>query len=401
MTHEAPASQNGVSNDFQSFCQSALGKMLYFSRRRLLLLLPLACCLLAGLFYLHLLSVPALTPRHQVAQAYTTHLQLDLQALRQNFPKLRDEVIRQHSGPHRNQLDQMMLSYLPVFNTSAWVLHSPRGRRFTIAEVQAVAKSTVQPGFLVPNVAHFVLPFGDTQLQFHHMVSILSCLHVMKPHRMMLWYAPGRLPTGQWWDRVRKNLTEAEWDEKIIMAQRPVPTSVYSVPARGREHQSDVMRLEAVLVFGGVYLDIDVLVLKPLDPLRKFAFTIGRETSDGLCNGIFLSAPNWTFLAMWHTAYQVFNDDAWNEHSVRLPHSMQRAFPDLSHVEEDSLNRPNWTPDEVAWIYGIGQQHRWDWRKKNYAVHLFGTFEDENMSSIRSRNSMYGEMCRHILFGSG
>ncbi|PAA80835.1 hypothetical protein BOX15_Mlig026037g1, partial [Macrostomum lignano] len=333
------------------------------------------------------------------AQAPTYAMPLDIEALRLNFSKLKDATKR-HSGPHRGRLDQMMLNYVPVFSTTEWMLRSPSGRRFTIAEVQAVAKSTIRPGVPVPNVAHFVLPFGDTQLQFHHMVSLLSCLHVMKPHRLMLWYAPGRLPTGRWWDRVRKNLTEVEWDERIVMVQRPVPKSVYSVPVHGREHQSDVMRLEAVLIFGGVYLDIDVLVLKPLDPLRKFDFTIGREVSYGLCNGIFMSAPSATFLAMWHTAYQVFDDNAWGDHSVKLPHSMQLAFPDLCHVEEDSLDRPNWTSEEVVWIYGIGQQHHWDWRRKNYAVYLYGKFNNENLSSVRSLNSMYGEMCRYILFGS-
>ncbi|PAA81954.1 hypothetical protein BOX15_Mlig001259g3, partial [Macrostomum lignano] len=257
--------------------------------------------------------------------------------------------------------------------------------------------------FQVPNIAHFVMPFGETNLQFHHMVSLLSCLHIMKPHRLLLWYAPGKLPSGHWWDRVRKNLTESEWEERIIFVQRPIPTSVYTVPVHGKEHQSDVMRLEAVLVFGGLYMDIDVLVLKPLEPLRKFVCTIGREVPYGLCNGVFLSAPSGTFLAMWHTAYQVFNDEAWGEHSVKLPHSMQAAFPDLCHVEEESMDRPNWTPEERTWIYNIGQQSRWDWRTKNYVMHLWFRLynKQHSMDSIRTLNSMYGEMCRRILYGSG
>ncbi|PAA74389.1 hypothetical protein BOX15_Mlig029296g1 [Macrostomum lignano] len=327
---------------------------------------------------------------------------LDTEALRRNFPKLK-EATKRHSGPHKARLDQMMISYLPFISTSAWMLHSPNGKKFTVSEVQAVSNSTIQPGFQVPNIAHFVMPFGETNLQFHQMVSLLSCLHIMKPHRLLLWYAPGKLPSGHWWDRVRKNLTESEWEEKIIFVQRPIPTSVYSVPVHGKEHQSDVMRLEAVLVFGGLYMDIDVLVLKPLEPLRKFVCTIGREVPYGLCNGVFLSAPSGTFLAMWHTAYQVFNDEAWGEHSVKLPHSMQAAFPDLCHVEEESMDRPNWTPKERTWIYNIGQQSRWDWRTKNYVMHLWFRLynKQHSMDSIRTLDSMYGEMCRRILYGSG
>lgn len=39
-----------------------------------------------------------------------------------------------------------------------------------------------------------------------------------------------------------------------------------------------VTRMLILLQHGGIYLDSDVLLLKSLDPLRNFEFTIGRST---------------------------------------------------------------------------------------------------------------------------
>jgi len=41
--------------------------------------------------------------------------------------------------------------------------------------------------------------------------------------------------------------------------------------------------------YGGIYLDGDVLVVKSFTPLRRFPFVIGRQSPDGLCNGIMVA----------------------------------------------------------------------------------------------------------------
>ena len=60
-------------------------------------------------------------------------------------------------------------------------------------------------------------------------------------------------PRGEWWDKA-----------KPLLSLRRVtpPTSIFGQTVRKFQHQADVVRLELLLQFGGVYLDLDVLLLR-------------------------------------------------------------------------------------------------------------------------------------------
>lgn len=57
--------------------------------------------------------------------------------------------------------------------------------------------------------------------------------------------------------------------------------------------QSDILRLEALRVFGGVYLDVDMLPLRSFNPLiEKNCFFCGLESGHSICNAVIGAAPN-------------------------------------------------------------------------------------------------------------
>lgn len=58
---------------------------------------------------------------------------------------------------------------------------------------------------------------------------------------------------------------------KVIHATGALNYSLWPVA-----HSSDVLRYTTLYKFGGIYLDLDVLVLKPLNDLSNFA---GRPTN--------------------------------------------------------------------------------------------------------------------------
>uniref|UniRef100_A0A1I8JBU2 Nucleotid_trans domain-containing protein n=2 Tax=Macrostomum lignano TaxID=282301 RepID=A0A1I8JBU2_9PLAT len=312
------------------------------------------------------------------------------------FDKLKSSV-RPFSGKYASRINELMVHKLPIVDTSGWRLHSPSGKQYTVAEVQAMTKPTAP--YLVPNVAHYVLPFVNPQLQFHHLVCMLSGVWVMRPKFTVIWYA--KQPYGEHWEAFKKNLTDSGiWESNVIMINRPVPTKSYSVPMRVKEHQADVIRMEAVLVLGGAYFDIDVVTLKPLEPLRRYPFTIGRETGGGLCNGVFLAAANSTFMCMWYVTYQVLDDGIWAAHSVTYPNTLCPMYSEHCHIEQESMDRPNWTGGELPLIYG--PVRKWDWRKKNYVMHLWYRFHGKqyNMETIKYVDSTLGDMFRYVLYGN-
>ena len=48
------------------------------------------------------------------------------------------------------------------------------------------------------------------------------------------------------------------------------------------EHQSDVARLQTLLEVGGIYMDDDMIILKPLHELMNNSIVLGEENYDAL-----------------------------------------------------------------------------------------------------------------------
>jgi len=108
---------------------------------------------------------------------------------------------------------------------------------------------------------------------------------------------------------------------------------VYGNPVKYPAHMADVIRMAVLKQFGGVYLDLDIISINPLDPLLKHEFVMGMEPGTGLCNAVILSAPGAKFLSTWDDQYRNFDSRKWNHHSVVLPWKLAQEHPDTIHVE--------------------------------------------------------------------
>ena len=75
--------------------------------------------------------------------------------------------------------------------------------------------------------------------------------------------------------------------------------------------RADVLRLAALYIYGGIYLDLDIICLKPLDQLRAYQLVLPRTMPVGLSNDFIISEPRHPFIL------QVLND---------LPKSAQSYF---------------------------------------------------------------------------
>lgn len=60
--------------------------------------------------------------------------------------------------------------------------------------------------------------------------------------------------------------------------------------------RADVIRLVALYLFGGIYLDFDIICLKPLDPLRAYRFVLPKTMPVGLSNDFMVAQPRHPFV---------------------------------------------------------------------------------------------------------
>ena len=111
-----------------------------------------------------------------------------------------------------------------------------------------------------------------------------------------------------------------------------IPLNKYNgQPISDATHQSDVMWLEVLIHFGGLYVELDVVLLKPLDALMTFNLTQGTETPNRLGSGFILAAKNTRFLSIWDGQYRTFNDNDWNGHTVMLPMELAMTYKQTSY----------------------------------------------------------------------
>lgn len=60
--------------------------------------------------------------------------------------------------------------------------------------------------------------------------------------------------------------------------------------------RADVIRLIVLYVYGGIYLDLDIICLKSLDQLRAYKFVLPKTKPVGLSNDFIIAQPKHPFL---------------------------------------------------------------------------------------------------------
>lgn len=198
---------------------------------------------------------------------------------------------------------------------------------------------------MIPKIIHFIY-VGGREFSFIHFLAVFTAWKVHRPE--CIYFHHTVLPTGHWWDKARPllNLNEVE----------PV-AEVFGNPVKYLAHMADVIRLEQLQKHGGIYLDLDVISLKPFDELLQNNFVMGMEAGVGLCNAVIMSRPGAPFLKRWREQYRSFDGSRWNYHSVILPWQLAQQHPEQLHVANQyAFFYP--THDDPVHSYLWGKQPR-------------------------------------------
>ncbi|XP_071119269.1 uncharacterized protein [Haliotis cracherodii] len=245
---------------------------------------------------------------------------------------------------------------------------------------------------VVPRIVHFCLfSNGTTIFRFHYMIAILAASRIAKPEKIYFWH--DNLPVGEYWKETRQKV------KNLYLVHRDRPTKIRGNDVRVIEHVADIVRLEALLEYGGMYFDTDSIVVNPIDPLLVHDVTMGHAVPRVLANGIMFSKPWSDFQKVWHHEYKTFKDKEWGSHSVVKPYQLSQKYPNLIHIEPASLCRPNWR--ELAYLFG---GKKWNWQKNNFVVHLYMRFgpkgkRERNRENIKMWNTTAGSIMRYIYYG--
>lgn len=255
----------------------------------------------------------------------------------------------------------------------------------------------------IPRILHYCFGmapnFGGKPWGLLHYVCLRSAVTHVRPSAVHFYHQ--HEPSGPWWDLTRPLVTL----HKIEAPQQIFGNRLYH-PA----HQTDVVRLEKLIEWGGIYLDADVIVVKDFAPLLDDACVMGQQGEggeQGLCNGVILAAPNAPFLKRWHDAFRYFRskgrDQFWDEHAVQVPGRLAREFPDeLTILHHKAFFWPLWHRKHLELMFastkpldapGAYAHHLWE----SQAWEDF--LGDLTVRKVRAVETNFNRMAREHLAG--
>jgi hypothetical protein len=270
---------------------------------------------------------------------------------------------------------------------------------------------------IVPRQFHFVygLRPQDRPFPLMHYLCLESCAQVNRPERLFFHYHYE--PYGAYWDLIRERL-----DLRWVDLNDFVSGFQYRDPNLGRyryAHQSDFVRLDALIAHGGVYADIDTIFVNPLpDRLFSHPCVLGREgdvsdSPDGqprpsLCNAFIMAAPQSGFVNHWRRELDGAFDGSWSNHSTALPWVLSRRYPHLIHIEPvRSFYKYQWTRQDLhRLLEGCEDQepdvfsiHLWAHLWESRGRRDFSSFHAAmiNERRIRRLDSSYNRIARRFL----
>ena len=266
---------------------------------------------------------------------------------------------------------------------------------------------------MVPNIFHFIFglkeDFGDKPFNLCHYLAIESAIHLNNPDKVYFHYQYE--PSGEWFKLIKN---------KIHLKKVTPPITIFGNPLYHIAHQSDVLRLEILKKYGGIYLDIDTICVRPFTPLLDNSFVIGEQISpngitiQGFCNAVLLAEPNNEFVNAWYKTYHNFrsvplgenvnigggkNYAYWDEHSVYIPKYLAENKLELSsHIEDyKNFHFPIWDEKGLKMLFEEDHvfpeaycHHLWESVSWNYLNNL-------SVDYINKVDTTYNKIARRFL----
>ena len=253
----------------------------------------------------------------------------------------------------------------------------------------------------IPNIIHYIygLEKQTDPFPFVFYLSIYSNFLINNPDVIYFHYQ--YLPYGIWWDEAKKylkinyiNCDNIYWGNKKILKFA---------------HKADKIRLEMLLKYGGIYMDIDTISYKSYKYLLNYDFVIGiqeenygKENITLYCNAILFSKKNNIFIKKWINEYEkYFLPTGWCEASVHLPNKIYDSLSlnDKSNIKilsKEHFYYPSY--NETHKIF----ENDLNISEELVTLHLWNTFSKKYFKEINGfewmncNNSLYAKLIKYI-----
>jgi len=237
---------------------------------------------------------------------------------------------------------------------------------------------------MIPNIVHFVY-IKERPWKLHHYLSVKSAIR-LNPEKINIWL--DEEPEGEWWELTKPLVKLNFIDPPTEIYTRWNNTNMLTLtPVTQPAHKSDIIRLQVLLEFGGIYADTDVIFIKPFDDLLDNKFVMGAQGEngvEGLCPAVILSEKNSTFGLKWSEGFKDSfsggppGSDTWCTHSVRYPMELAKIVPnEIAVLNHEAFFWPLYHQEHIKMLFE--QDHKFE---NAYAHHLWESSGEKYLDNL-------------------
>mmetsp|Transcript_7607 Transcript_7607/g.12119 ORF Transcript_7607/g.12119 Transcript_7607/m.12119 type:complete len:358 (-) Transcript_7607:242-1315(-) len=271
----------------------------------------------------------------------------------------------------------------------------------------------------VPSIVHFVwITVPSRPFQLADFLAVKAARVNIRPRCICIHVVNGTEPGGEWWNRARLYA-------EVLSARDPV--DIFGKPVNVPAHKSDIIRMEVLMKYGGIYLDTDVIALRSFEPLMDHSFLVARGTMQkgDIGTAVILARRNSSFIHRWYTEYKNFDDSDWGHHALKVPYRLMKITKEQDYAHLRDWSSSLHTNSSLAGVFGedftilnilyfyfpsyvqldmIFKQDVSSQLRESYAIHLWsnvahkkGFIMRATMDDIHKRDCTFNLIARKVL----
>jgi predicted O-methyltransferase YrrM len=218
---------------------------------------------------------------------------------------------------------------------------------------------------IIPKIIHLI-HLNQRELQKYNYACIRSiCKHM--PDYVIYIHNDIEPDTFEW--------NELKQQKNIIIKKINRIKMFDNYPVQYVQYEADILRLQILYEYGGIYMDMDIFILKNIDPLfNGSCIYYGREKEGSLINCILCSEPkNELLLIFLNTLSNGLRMNVWAYHIRDIPRILFEKYPFYKYKYGLHIfDNENFCP--ISWTEGyLLNNSNHVYSENVYGIHLYET----------------------------
>lgn len=239
---------------------------------------------------------------------------------------------------------------------------------------------------------HFIwlTQIGSRPFSFINALAVLAAARHHPKDKILMWCNEEPKSNPNWW-RV-KDLFEIRHIDP--------PSEIEGVKLEHVQYKADVLRLQILQKLGGMYLDTDSLLLKPLTALAGPSIVLAQESPDSIAMSPIIAPPGDPFVAEWLKRIPTaLSKEIWAHHAVNLPVEISKILP--CDIRPQAEFFPFDLRHNYLFDYGRADEHA-ERLGDPYALHVYETYwrgyiDEVDEGYMRTQDTLFARLFRDLV----